>query len=184
MAEMSVFEAIESRRSVRDFEDNKIPEADVQKILRAAVHAPSARHVLPWRFVVIESKAKQDELSERVFENDLLAKERAAKFQLEGKNVFHNAPLLIIIACEEASEKWAKEDSALAAENMFLAARALGIGSCFIGMANVLNQDAACLRAAGIPDGHKIFAVLAFGFPKGGVWPKGERREIKILKRF
>ena len=117
-------------------------------------------------------------------EKDKASRERLAKIKLEGKTVFHDAPLVVIIACEDASEKWAKEDSALAAENMFLAARALGVGSCFIGMAHALNQDAECLAAAGVPEGHKIFAVLAFGFPKGGKWPKGENREIKILKRF
>lgn len=181
---MSVFECIAARRSVRDFDDKKIPEAAIQKILGAAVQAPSARHVLPWRFVVVENKEKLVELSERAFENMILPRERAAKFRLEGKTVFHNAPLVVIIACDESASNWVKEDAALAAENMFLAARALGIGSCFIGMANVLNQDADCLRAAGVPEDLKIFAVLAFGFPKNGVWPKGEKREIKILKRF
>ena len=182
---MDVFEAIDERRSIRDYdEDKKIPEADLQKILHAAVHAPSARHVLPWRFVIVESKSKHEDLSERVFDNYILPNERAAKAKLEGKTVFHNAPLVIIVSCEEANAKWAKEDSALAVENMFLAARGLGIGSCFIGMANTLNDEPEDLKAAGIPEGHKIFAVLAFGFPKGGVWPKGEKREIKILKRF
>lgn len=182
---MDVFKAIEERRSVRDYDENKkIPESAVQKILRAAVRAPSARHVLPWRFVVVESKAKHEDLSERVFDNYILPNERAAKLKLEGKTVFHNAPLVIIIACDEANAKWAKEDAALAAENAFLAARALGIGSCFIGMANKLNEEPEDLRAAGVPAGHKIFAALAFGYPKNGVWPKGERRTVKILKRF
>jgi nitroreductase len=152
--------------------------------LRAAVAAPSARHVLPWRFVIVESEAKLRDLSERVFDNYSIPSERLAKLKLEGKTVFHDAPLVIIIACEDAHVKWAKEDCALAAENAFLAARALGVGSCFIGMANALNEEPEDLRAAGVPAGCKVYAVLAFGFPKGGKWPKGERRKIEVVKRF
>ncbi|MEM0475179.1 MAG: nitroreductase family protein [Candidatus Norongarragalinales archaeon] len=180
---MELFECIELRRSVRNFENKKIPESAIQKILSAAVQAPSARHVLPWKFVVIESKAKLREISAFVVKRYGLLGRALDLAWLRGKTVFHDAPLVVLIVCKE-NVKWAREDSALAAENAFLAARALGIGSCFIGMAHVLNDDENALRAAGVPAGHKIFAALAFGFPKGGKWPEGERRAVKIVKRF
>lgn len=185
---MDVFECIESRRSVRDFENKKIPEADIQKILRAAVHAPSARHVLPWRFVVIESQVKLKELSALVVKRYGLLGKALDLAWLRGKTVFHDAPLVVFIVCDARAErgvgKWFREDAALATANAFLAARALGIGSCFIGMAHRLNDDEAALREAGVPPKHKVFAALAFGFPKNAKWPKGEKREIKIIKRF
>ncbi len=183
--EMDVFEAIEARRSVRDFEQKKIREAEIQKILGAAVRAPSAKHVLPWRFVVIEDQAKLKELSGFVLEKYGAGKEFAARIAfLRGKTIFHDAPLVVLIACDEAASRWVKEDAALAAENAFLAARALGIGSCFIGMANKLNESEEILAGLGLKRGMKVFAVLAFGFPKGGKWPEGERREVKVVKRF
>jgi nitroreductase len=168
---------------VRDFEKKKIPEAQIQKILRAAVMAPSGKHVLPWKFVVIESPDKLKGLSGLVVKRYGLLGRALDLAWLRGKTVFHDAPLVVLVVCGEGV-KWAREDSALAAENAFLAARALGIGSCFIGMANVLNDDEAALRACGVSAEHKIFAALAFGFPKGGVWPKGEKREVKVIKHF
>ena len=184
MNETNVFECIAARRSVRDFERKKIPEDAIQKILGAAVQAPSARHVLPWRFVLIENEAKLRELSAVVVKRYGLLGKAMNLAWLRGKTVFHEAPLVIIIACDEKASNWVKEDAALAAENAFLAARALGIGSCFIGMANVLNDEESVLRELGLSKGLKVFAVLAFGFPKDAKWPKGDKREIKIIKRF
>ena len=171
---MDVFEAISSRRSVRDYLDKKIPKADIERILRAAVQAPSARHVLPWKFIGIEDKKKQDRLGELALKRHASGSVR----DLHGKNLFHDAPLVILIACEEGG-KWFKEDAALAAENAFLAARALGIGSCFIGLAHALNESEEELREAGVPPKHKIFAALAFGYPKA--WPPAEKREPNII---
>ncbi|MFH0973508.1 MAG: nitroreductase family protein [Candidatus Micrarchaeota archaeon] len=182
---MNVFECIAARRSVRDFEKKKIPELAIQKILSAAVAAPSAKHVLPWHFVLIENEAKLHELSDFVLKKYGADKGFAARIAfLKGKTVFHDAPLVVLVVCDENASKWVKEDAALAAENAFLAARALGIGSCFIGMANVLNDEESVLRGLGLSSGFKIFAALAFGFPKDAKWPKGEKREIKIIKRF
>ena len=185
MSEMSVFECIAARRSVRDFEHKKIPEDAIQKILGAAVQAPSARHVLPWHFVLIEDEAKLKELSDFVLKKYGAVKGFAARIAfLKGKTVFHDAPLVVLVVCDENASNWVKEDAALAAENAFLTARALGIGSCFIGMANSLNDDEGVLRSLALPKGFKVFAALAFGFPKNGVWPEGDKREIKIVKRF
>ena len=176
---MDVFECIAARRSVRDYDARRIPRDVVEKILDAAVCAPSAMHVLPWKFIIMEDQEKLKDLDARVKKAyGLLGKAISVAF-LKGKTVFHNAPLVILIVCEKSGQ-WFREDSALAAENAFLAARALGVGSCFIGMAHRLNDKEEDLQAAGVPKGHRIFAALAFGYPRGE-WPKGEKRSPKIV---
>jgi len=176
---MDVFECIESRRSIRDYDARPVSRDVVEKILNAAVCAPSAMHVLPWKFIVIENQEKLKDLDARIKKAwGLMGKVVSLAF-LKGKTVFHNAPLAILIVCEEKGE-WFREDSALAAENAFLAARAQGVGSCFIGMAHRLNDKQEDLEAAGVPKGHRIFAAMAFGYPKGE-WPKGEKRTPEII---
>lgn len=176
---MDVFQCIAARRSVREYDARQVPRDVVERILDAVVCAPLARHVLPWKFIIIEDQEKLKDSDSRIKKAyGLMGKVMGVAF-LKGKTMFHNAPLVVLIVCEEGGE-WFKEDSALAAENAFLAARALGVGLCFIGMAHRLNDKEEDLKAAGVSKGHKIFAAMAFGYPSGE-WPKGEKRSPKII---
>lgn len=179
---MEVFECIAKRRSIRSFLDKPVPKAVVKKLLRAGVLAPTARHREPWRFVVVQDKKKIAELEEKVKEQyGVLGLSLKTVSKILGRpTVFHNAPLIVFIAAKKGG-KYFREDCAACAQNMLLAARALGIGSCWIGMANVLNKDGEALSELGIPREHEILAALIFGFPRGG-WPKTPKREPKILK--
>jgi nitroreductase len=96
--------------------------------------------------------------------------------------IFYGAPLLIMI-CTSPADEWAKADVGLAAENMFIAARSLGLGSCYVGLANSLNKDRKLLASLGIPEDHEIIAPLIFGYPKGD-FPAAPKREAKVLKRI
>ncbi|HVO39885.1 MAG TPA: nitroreductase family protein [Spirochaetia bacterium] len=55
---MEVLEAISRRRSIRKFQETPIPRSVVEKLLSAAVQAPSAKNRQPWRFVVLEGAAR------------------------------------------------------------------------------------------------------------------------------
>ena len=54
---MDVLEAIHTRRSIRTYLDQPVPEELIQKLLAAAMQAPSARNQQPWQFVVIDDRA-------------------------------------------------------------------------------------------------------------------------------
>ena len=59
---MEVLEAIRTRRSIRQYQDRPVPEALVERLLAAAMSAPSARNSQPWHFVVLDNRALLDQI--------------------------------------------------------------------------------------------------------------------------
>jgi len=140
---MNINEAIQSRRSVRDFTSQKVDEASIHLLLEAAVHAPTARHEEPWVFAVIQNKNLLNRLSDDI--KELLASggdpihphgagHGAEHFTTPEFNIFYNAATLIIIYAKPMGE-FVVADCWLAAENLMLLACASGLGSCVIGLA-------------------------------------------------
>lgn len=177
-----VIEAIKKRRSIRKFINKKIPKDVIEKILECGVYAPSAMHKFPWNFIVIENKERIRELSKKAKETlNLIGLGIKFYERIKSKEdlIFYNAPLLIIITCKK-DLKWRREDTALAVQNMFLAAHSLGLGSCWIGLAQGIDKDIKTRRELGIPDDHEITAFLIFGYPAEEK-PIPERK-VKILR--
>jgi nitroreductase len=66
-SEKVLSQAIQERRATNNFEDVPIPEADLQKIVRAGLEAPSGYNLQPWRFVVVHSREQKKKLREAAF---------------------------------------------------------------------------------------------------------------------
>ncbi len=179
---MDVMECIDARRSVRDYEDKLVEHEKVDKLLHAAVMAPSAMNSQPWHLSIVEGRDKVHQFGELAFKNwNLLGLGLKLGYTLSGaKSIFYNAPLLIIISGRKGYQ-FLKDDTGLAVQNMFLAAHAMGLGSCWIGFAMPLENDPAAKKELGIPDSHEIVAPLIFGYPKKQNM-KVPKREPKILK--
>lgn len=175
--ENETIKTIYERRSVRKYSDKKVPRDIIDKLLGAAVMAPSARNTQPWHFTIIEDRTKMDEIAEEAFKQYNLT--RKNKIQ-SAYGIFFNAPLLIVISGKK-DYFWLKDDVNLAVQNMFLAAHSLGLGSCWIGRAIHLNNVPEILEELGVPDDMEIVAPLIFGYPEteNKNIPK---REPKILK--
>lgn len=71
---MHVKEAIEQRRSIRKFTDEKIPESQIRELLDAARHAPSGHNMQPWRFIVIQDAQLRENLSRLCHDQRWMAK--------------------------------------------------------------------------------------------------------------
>jgi nitroreductase len=168
---MELGEAILTRRSVRDYTDRAPDEATVRRLIGAAVHAPSAHNRQPWRFTVIRNRVLLDRLVEeaRAFLLASLAPgsdadERRAELLDQESNFLYNAPVLVVISAVEA-DKWNAEDCALAAQNMMLAARAEGLGTCWIGMVQDYLGTPAGKALLGLPDRWLPSAPIILGYP-------------------
>jgi len=181
---METEKAIFGRRSVREYQNKPVPEDVIAKLLKAGAMAPSAMDAQPCRFIVITGRARIRELSDRVKSRMGalgLGARIAERMKLKEDVIFYGAPLLVFIAAEKGDMRTV--DCALAAQNMFLRAYDLGLGSCFIGFAIWgLKDDRETLRALGITDSQDLVCPLIFGYPKA--WPHEKSREAKVQKRI
>jgi len=176
-----IFDNINNRRSIRKYKDTAISEKIIKQIIEAGRHAPSSHNSQPWRFIVITDRKVIKELSDMMkrWYKRLLVFEHFVVFNKGLKNLFevvkkrvsndkdlffYDAPLLILICAEPKG--FAMVDCACAAQNMMLAARSLGIGSCWIGFADmVVNKNRKLMAELGVPKECKVMAHLIFGYP-------------------
>jgi nitroreductase len=171
----SVRDAIYARRSVRSYTGEKLPQATVRELLAAAVRAPTAIHEEPWQFLVVQDDATLRRLSDRakaLFAAEVrrLHLDRGAHgleaFSQPEFNVFYDAGTLIVI-CAKPMGPFVVADCWLAAENLMLAAHALGLGTCVIGSAVGALNAAEAKRELGIPADSTAVAPLIVGRPRG-----------------
>ncbi len=144
---MEVFESIEKRRSIRNYEPTAVPKEKLEKILEAARLAPSASNFQPRHFIVVTDAERREALSTGMFAGFL-----------------KKAPVLIV-ACgdDKKAPKWYAIDVAIAVENMVLAATGEGLGTCWIGSFDE-NKVRNVLK---IPENLRVIVLLAVGYPSG-----------------
>ena len=170
--EKNIFEAILARRSVRAYSPTEVGRDSVQTLLEAAVRAPTAMHEELWAFVIVQNKQVLKQLSdlakplfiERLHRPHQKGGHALDIFSDPDFNIFHDAGTLIII-CAKPSGAFVEADCWLAAENMMLAACAIGLGSCVIGSAvEALNTPEARAQL-GIPAEFNAVAPIIVGIP-------------------
>jgi len=152
---MDLFEAIKGRRSIRRFLKKDVPEEHLNKILEAAIWAPSAGNLQPWEFIVIRDERTKREVA------------RAAL----GQMWIADAPVVIVVCANEPRSAryygergrrlYCIQDTAAATQNMLLAAHALGYGTCWVG-AFLENEVKKVLE---IPDHVRPVAIIPIGVP-------------------
>ena len=128
---------IAERNSCRDFSGAPLTDDQVNELVKAALSAPSARNLQPWHIIVVTDKALVDELDVEGMRELKASGEKATYDSMmeRGGKLFYNAPCLIFILSD--GSKWGPLDSGILCQNVVLAAQALGLGSCIVGMARV-----------------------------------------------
>lgn len=177
----SALDVIFSRRSVRAYTPQKLDAATVRALLDAAVQAPTALRAEPWAFVVIQDRERLWRYSERakgawaahVDYRDLQlpddpATARAFLDQLARPefSIFYDASTLIVI-CARRLGPFVAADCWLAAENLMLAASAMGLGSCCIGSAVPLLNSPDIKAELSIPGDVDVIAPIVVGVQSG-----------------
>ena len=182
----NVFETILARRSVRSYRDGTLDRKTVNSLLEAAVRAPTSEHSEPWAFVIVQDRTLLERLSDRA--KPLIAEELrragpadrpAEKIPDPESSLFYDAGTLILI-CARPLGPFATADCWLAAENLMLAASALGLGSCVIGAALPALNIPEVKAELGIRDDYLAVAPIIVGHPRGES-AMSSRREPSIL---
>ena len=149
---MNTEEAIFTRRSIRKYQDRPVEDEKIEKLLRAAMAAPSAMNQQPWEFYVIKDKEKIKELAGSSPFAGFVAK----------------APLAIVI-CQKLgfspAARFKDVDCAIASENLWLMAAELGLGACWIGTAPDESRSERVGKILGLPKDLKAFSLFPIGYP-------------------
>jgi nitroreductase len=137
---MDLKEAIYSRRAVREYTAEPVDEKTIRELIDAAIQAPSAVNQQPWSFCVVRDQAVLARISSEAKAHMLRTSPAALLPHFQERlsnpafNIFYHASVLVLISSATESP-WAVENCSLAAENLMLAARAAGLGTCWIGFA-------------------------------------------------
>ena len=194
---VEIMETILHRRSIRRFDAKQIEEAALQQILQAGLYAPSAGGRQGVLFAVCQDRAVNERLGKikranshpRMASGNCYVSREQPSIADDPKliNAFYDAPTVITLFAPK-NFLFAAEDCAAAAENMMLAADALGIGSCYIGQgwpafADPYGQE--ILKRWNIPVDHYAVMQLLLGYPRQGdphptPRPRKEGRVIRI----
>jgi 5,6-dimethylbenzimidazole synthase len=173
---MDVYDAIHGRRDVREFTSTPIPDDALRRILTAAHHAPSVGFMQPWSFVLVRDLCIRNAiLASFEHENARAAAgytaERATLYRSLKLQGIVDAPLNICVTCdrERGGNVLGRStmrdtdlySTCLAVENLWLAARAEGIG---VGWVSILDPREVA-RCLGLPEAVVPVAYLCVGYP-------------------
>jgi nitroreductase len=174
---MDLNEAILGRRAVRQYTAQAVDDKTIGALIDAAIQAPSAVNQQSWKFTVLRDQALLDRLSRQAKAHLLATMDGGphrehfnSMLKDEDFHIFYHAPVLILISTADEGP-WVVEDCALAAENMMLAAHALGLGSCWIGFAQDYLNTAEGKQLLGLPATGVSVAPIIVGHPKAPTPP-------------
>lgn len=161
-----------SRTSVRSYTGQAVPKEQVDSLLRAAMSAPTAMNKRPWQFVVIEDRAILDTISVK-FPNISMAKDASVAVAVCGD---------MSLAIEGAGRDYWIQDCSAAAENLLLAANAMGLGAVWCGIYPIAERVESLSSMLGLPDNVIPLCVIPVGYPKGE--PKAKDKYDKSRIHF
>jgi nitroreductase len=185
---METIDAILRRRAVREYTDAPIERATIEGLIGVAILAPSAMNLQPWAFAALLNRERIGGYASRI-KDWLLGNFGQTSFdpslrkliEDEGYSVFHHAPAVVLVLAKSPQAQ-ACEDCCLAAENLMLAARDQGLGTCWIGLARPWLNLPSTKQELGLPVTCEVVAPIVLGHPKA--WPESHGRnpaEIRWL---
>jgi len=171
---MDFWQVIEERRSVRNFDaERDVPPEMVQRILEAAIRAPSGGNCQPWHFVVIRSEQTRDLLAKAAY----------------GQRFVADASVVVVVCADPARsaqrygsrgvQLYCLQDTAAATEHILLAVTALGLGACWVGA----FDEKAASQTLGLPANLRPVAIVPIGYPVAH-HHRTSRRSLKEVVTF
>jgi len=177
---MELMEAIKGRRAIRRYKTDPVSDKDVEFVLEAARWAPSWANTQCWRFIVVRDPQLKERLS-----NVLKLKEN------RGARALMDAPV-VIVACAELGKSgyrrgkletdkgdWFMFDTALAMQNLTLAAHSIGLGTVHLGLFDA--QEVA--KILDVPDGAVVVEMTPLGYPDAQPISPGRKELSDIVSK-
>jgi nitroreductase len=198
-----LFEAIHTQRAIRRFNDDPVSDEVIQRLLEAAIRAPSGRNTQPWRFLVIrdaETKQKIGEFYRHACEQAGIGQGPIPGLSRKvNESVAHlalhmgDAPVLMLVCYEYATEEAVGASTLLtgssiypAVQNLLLAARALGLGTALTTVHSMFETEIKAVL--GIPANVQTAVLIPLGYPSPEERFGGSRRrpvaEVTHLDRW
>jgi nitroreductase len=141
----SYYDSIVALRAIRQFEDAPLSEEDIAAVLKAAQWTGSSKNRQNWSFIVVDDPDQKDRLCE------------AGDFTTPVRD----APAVICLVQEPDGYEF---DTGRLAQNIMLAADAIGIATCPI----TLHRDEIAAEVLGLPEGTRCRYAVAIGYPQEG----------------
>lgn len=143
-------ELARTRRSIRRYRPDSVPEELLLRVLEAARWAPSAVNGQPWHFIVLTDPDSRRRLADR-----------ARWLGIVGWRHVATAPVVVVIVGDPRGSRWYVTDCSLAGANLMLAAHASGLGTCWVGG----FEQAPVRDALGVPPDREIIGIITLGYP-------------------
>ena len=141
---MDAIEVLKTRHSVRAFTDQPVPREVLEDIVDCGRLAATAINIQPWEFVVVTEAVTLRKLAKTTDHGRFIA----------------DAPVCVVVLCQ--ATKYYLEDGSAATQNLLLAARAHGLGSCWV--AGDKKPYAETIRElAGAPAGLRLVSLVGLG---------------------
>ncbi len=171
---LDIMQVIKKRVSVRRFRPDPVPRELIMQLLEAAIWAPNAGNIQPWQFYVVTREDCRRCLATAALRQEFIA----------------SAPLTIVVCAEpERSARhygdrgrylYCLQDTAAAAQNILLAATALGLGTCWVGAFDE-EQVRGCLN---LPAHLRPVAIIPVGYPADETTRRTQRRSVEQVCHF
>jgi nitroreductase len=163
---MELFEAIQKRRSIRQFKKQEVPEEIVEKLVEAARLAPTAGNAQSYQLVIVRQEEQKQRLSMAAY----------------GQKQVQSASVVFVVCADlgRAQESYAErgrslyciQDTAAVTENILLTACSLGLGTCWIGA----FKEEDVKKVVNAPEGMRPVTMIPVGYPAESPSPRPRRQ--------
>ena len=168
-----VIKTILERRSVREYKSDMVKDELIDEIVKAGTYAPSGRGAQSPIIIAITNKKIRDKLASI-----------NAKIAGGVTDPFYGAPVVLVVLADKNIPTYIY-DGSLVMENMMLAAKSLGLGSCWIHRAKEefeTEEGKALLKSLGIMGDYEGIGNCIIGYPEMDNMRKNPRKESYVYK--
>lgn len=155
---MDAIEAIKTRRCIRAYTGQTVPREIIEDIIDCGRLAATANNKQPWEFVVVTDANQLQNIAGKTDYGRFIA----------------TAPVCIFVLCKDT--KYYLEDGSAASQNILVAAKAHGLGACWVA-GDKKNYADEIRRDVGAPQGYKLVSMIPLGYP--AEQPQKEKRPLR-----